>query len=52
MDAVKRASGKMDVNTLMLNIKAAERAGEAIEANANPRLALENFAMEVANIER
>ena len=52
MDAVKRASGKMEVNTLMLNIKAAERVREAIDKNANLRLALENFAMEVANIEQ
>ena len=51
-EGVKTASGKMDVDALMLNIKAVQRVRQALEQNANLRLALENFAMEIAGIKK
>ena len=52
VEGVKNASGKMEVDALILKIKAVQRVRQALEQNANLRLALENFAMEIAGIKK
>lgn len=52
MEGVKTASEKVEVNALMLQIKAVQRVKKALEKNANMRLSLENFAMEIAGVKQ
>jgi DNA polymerase III subunit delta' len=52
MEDVKTASEKVEVKTLMLKIKAVQHVKKALERNANLRLVLENFAMEIAGVKQ
>ncbi|MBW1892487.1 MAG: DNA polymerase III subunit delta' [Deltaproteobacteria bacterium] len=50
VERVEAASEKVEVKTLMSKIRAIQKAQKAIDANANLRLTLENFAMEIVSL--
>jgi len=52
VESVKVASEKVEVKTLMSKIRAIQKAQKAIDANANLRLTLENFAMEIVSLKQ